>query len=146
MEYSDVEILFVEDNLDDARLTMRALKKKNLANNILHLKNGEEAIDYLFAKGIYADRNKTDHPKLILLDLKMPKINGLEVLEAIKADPLTQTIPVVVLTSSQEDPDIRRCYALGVNSYIVKPVNFENFFDAVTKLGVYWLMVNKGPA
>lgn len=146
MEYSDVEILFVEDNLDDARLTIRALKKKNLANNILHLKNGEEAIDYLFAKGIYADRNKTDHPKLILLDLKMPKINGLEVLEAIKADPLTQTIPVVVLTSSQEDPDIRRCYALGVNSYIVKPVNFENFFDAVTKLGVYWLMVNKGPA
>ena len=135
----------VEDNMSDAELTIRALKKKNLANNLIHLKNGAEALDFIFCKGDFAGRDVNRTPKVILLDLKMPKINGLEVLQKIKADERTRKIPVVVLTSSKEDPDIRDCYAFGVNSYIVKPVEFENFLKAVSELGFYWLLLNQVP-
>lgn len=140
-----VEILLVEDNLSDAELTIRALRKKNLANRLIHLKNGAEALDFLFATGIYSGRDPMKIPKVILLDLKMPKVNGLEVLEKIRADERTKKIPVVVLTSSNEDPDISACYELGVNSYIVKPVDFDNFFKAVSDLGFYWLLLNRVP-
>jgi Response regulator containing a CheY-like receiver domain and a GGDEF domain len=140
-----VEILLVEDNMSDAELTIRALKKNNLANSLIHLKNGAEALDFIFAKGMFSDRDPYKFPKVILLDLKMPKVDGLEVLEKLRQDPRTKRIPVVVLTSSKEDPDIDTCYALGVNSYIVKPVEFENFFKAVSELGFYWLLLNQGP-
>lgn len=140
-----VEVLLVEDNLSDAELTIRALRKQNLANNLIHLKNGAEALDYLFAQGDYAQRDMHRTPKVILLDLKMPKIDGLEVLARIRADERTRNIPVVVLTSSKEDPDIEACYALGVNSYIVKPVEFDKFLKAVSDLGFYWLLLNQVP-
>jgi len=140
-----VEILLVEDSMSDAELTIRALKKKNLANNLIHLKNGAEALDFLFAQGSYASRDVIKVPKVILLDLKMPKINGLEVLARIKADERTKLIPVVVLTSSKEDPDVQECYRLGANSYIVKPVDFNNFFEAISQLGFYWLLLNQPP-
>lgn len=140
-----VEILLVEDNLSDAELTIRAMRKKNLANNLIHLKNGAEALDFIFAKGQYANRNSNHEPKLILLDLKMPKVGGLEVLAAVRADEKTKHIPVVILTSSKEDPDIDACYRLGVNSYIVKPVEFDNFVEAVSTLGFYWLLLNHVP-
>jgi two-component system, response regulator len=140
-----VEILLVEDSVSDAELTIRALKKKNLANNLIHLKNGAEALDFIFAQGAYSGRDACHIPKVILLDLKMPKVNGLEVLAAIRANEKTKTIPVVVLTSSREDPDIDACYALGVNSYIVKPVEFDKFFKAVSELGFYWLLLNQSP-
>lgn len=135
----------VEDSLSDAELTIRALKKKNLANNLIHLKNGAEALDFLFCQGPYSSRDITVVPKVILLDLKMPKVNGLEVLAALRADPRTKMIPVVILTSSKEDPDVDACYALGVNSYIVKPVEFDKFFEAVSELGFYWLLLNQVP-
>lgn len=141
----EVEILLVEDNMSDAELTIRALKKKNLANNLIHLKNGAEALDFIFGKGEFSARDVNRTPKVILLDLKMPKINGLEVLAKIKGDERTKKIPVVVLTSSNEDPDIKACYALGVNSYIVKPVEFDNFIKAVSELGFYWLLLNEVP-
>jgi two-component system response regulator len=140
-----VEILLVEDNMSDAELTIRALKKKNLANHLIHLKNGAEALEFIFAEGAYAGRDLKKTPKVILLDLKMPKVDGLEVLAKIRADERTKKIPVVVLTSSNEDPDIEACYQLGVNSYIVKPVQFEDFFKAVSDLGFYWLLLNKVP-
>ena len=140
-----VEILLVEDSASDAELTIRALKKKNLANNLIHLRNGAEALDFLFARGAFGDRDADVVPKVILLDLKMPKVNGLEVLAEIRRDERTKTIPVVVLTSSKEDPDIDACYALGVNSYIVKPVEFDKFFKAVSELGFYWLLLNQSP-
>jgi len=145
MTSTSIEIILVEDNLDDALLTIRALKKSNLANNILHLKDGEEAIDYFFGPGEFPGKNIPENPKLILLDLKMPKVNGLEVLERIKSDERTKQIPVVILTSSNEDPDIKKCYALGVNSYIVKPVGFENFVSIISALGIYWLLLNQKP-
>ena len=140
-----IEILLVEDNASDAELTIRALKKKNLANNLVHLRNGAEALDFIFGSGAYEDRNTSVTPRVILLDLKMPKVNGLEVLAAIRKDERTKTIPVVVLTSSKEDPDIEACYALGANSYIVKPVEFEKFMKAVSELGLYWLLLNQSP-
>lgn len=140
-----VEILLVEDSVSDAELTIRALKKSNLANNLIHLKNGAEALDFIFTRGAYSMRDPQDVPKVILLDLKMPKVNGLEVLAEIRRDERTKTIPVVVLTSSREDPDIDACYALGVNSYIVKPVEFNKFFKAVSELGFYWLLLNQSP-
>jgi two-component system, response regulator len=140
-----VEVLLVEDNLSDAELTIRALRKENLANSLIHLKNGAEALDYIFAQGDYSTRDKHRTPKLILLDLKMPKVDGLEVLSRIRADERTRKIPVVVLTSSKEDPDIEACYALGVNSYIVKPVEFDKFLKAVSDLGFYWLLLNQVP-
>jgi two-component system response regulator len=140
-----VEILLVEDSASDAELTIRALKKKHLSNNLIHLKNGAEALDFIFARGAFSGRNPHLVPKVILLDLKMPKVNGLEVLAEIRRHEQTKTIPVVVLTSSKEDPDIDACYALGVNSYIVKPVEFDKFFNAVSELGFYWLLLNQSP-
>jgi len=140
-----VEILLVEDNPRDAELTLRALKKHNLANKVHVAKDGAEALDYIFATGIYAERNIHDHPKVILLDLKLPKVDGMEVLRRIRADERTKCIPVVVLTSSQEERDIVESYKLGVNSYIVKPVDFEKFLSTVQELGLYWLLLNKPP-
>ncbi|SFD47894.1 two-component system, unclassified family, response regulator [Chitinophaga sp. CF118] len=138
-----IEILLIEDNLNDAEMTIRALKKNNLANNIIHLKDGVSALDFIFCTGEYSRKDPKNKPKLILLDLKMPKVNGIEVLRKIKADESTNTIPVVVLTSSKEDPDIRICYDLGVNSYIVKPVEFEKFTTAICEIGLYWLILNE---
>ena len=143
MEYSRVEILLVEDNPNDVKLTLRALKKRNLVNNIQVVTDGAEALDYIFAKNTFAERNVNDFPKVIFLDLKLPKINGLEVLAQIKGDTRTNHIPVVVLTSSAEDSDLKKCYELGVNSYIVKPVDFDRFVEAVSELGFYWLLLNK---
>lgn len=141
----ELEVLLVEDNMSDVELTIRALRKNNIANKIIHLRDGAEAIDFLFAQGEYANRNILNSPKLILLDLKMPKINGIQVLEKIKSDERTNKIPVVILTSSKEDPDIEKCYALGANSYVVKPVQFETFVKAVQDLGLYWLILNQPP-
>lgn len=138
-----IEILLVEDSISDAKLTIRALQKNNLCNNIVHLQDGAEALDFLFAKGAYADRKMEQTPKIILLDLNMPKIGGLEVLRAIKGDERTRRIPVVVMTSSKEDSDIIASYDLGVNSYVVKPMGFENFSKVVVELGMYWLLVNQ---
>ena len=140
-----MEILLVEDNPNDAELTIRALKKNNFINNIVHVKDGAEALDYLFCEGTFGGRECKDYPAVILLDLKMPKVNGIEVLRKIKADPATRAIPVVVLTSSNEDPDVATCYELGVNSYIVKPVGFEKFTNAVAQLGLYWMLLNQKP-
>ena len=143
---TEVEILLIEDNPDDAELTIRSLKKNKISNSILHLKNGVEALEYIFGTGVFQGRNINLRPKLILLDLKMPLIDGLEVLEKIKASAVTKSIPVVVLTSSKEDPDIDRCYALGANSYIVKPVDFDGFHRAVAELGFYWILLNQPPS
>jgi two-component system, response regulator len=145
MIHTEIEILLVDDNLSDAEMTIRALKKKNIGNSIVHLKDGAEAIDFIFGTGKYEGRNIDKLPKIILLDLKMPKVNGIEVLETLKSDDRTKSIPVVVLTSSKEDPDIKKCYALGANSYIVKPVGFDNFSAAVAELGVYWILLNQPP-
>lgn len=146
MNPNSVDILLVEDNLNDAELTIRQLKKHNMANNLVHVADGEEALDFIFGTGKYSGRPIDHPPKLILLDIQMPKINGLEVLEKVKSDPLTKKIPVVILTSSKEDPDIQKCYALGANSYIVKPVNFEGFTEAIKNLGFYWLLLNQSPS
>lgn len=140
-----VEILLVEDNPRDVELTLRALKKHNLANKVHVVKDGAEALDFIFATGIYAERNINDQPKVILLDLKLPKVDGMEVLRRIRADERTKCIPVVVLTSSQEERDIVESYKLGVNSYIVKPVDFDKFLSTVQELGLYWLLLNKPP-
>jgi two-component system response regulator len=146
MSLDEIEILLVEDNPTDAELTMRALKRKNLINKLVWVKDGAEALDFLFAKGEYSDRNVDDLPKLILLDLRMPKVDGLEVLHEIKADARTKRIPVVILTSSQEDRDIVESYKLGVNSYVSKPVEFDEFIDAVSTMGFYWILINKPPS
>lgn len=145
MTSTEIEILLVEDNMDDAELTLRALKKHRIANSIYHVKDGAEALDFIFAEGTFSNRNINEKPKLILLDLKMPKISGLEVLKKIKSDERSKAIPVVVLTSSKEDPDVKKCYAYGVNSYIVKPVDFENFIKTVSELGMYWMILNQTP-
>ena len=142
---NEIEILLVEDNPADAELTLRALKKHNLANNVFWVKDGEEALEYILANGQYNERDIEEHPKVILLDLKLPKVDGLEVLRHIKSDERTKTIPVVVLTSSKEEKDIVESYKLGVNSYITKPVDFDKFLDCVTELGLYWLLLNKPP-
>jgi two-component system, response regulator len=142
---SEVEILLVEDNPYDAELTTRALRSKGLANKLLTFSDGVEALDFLFGTGVYVGRNLAERPKVILLDLKLPRINGLEVLEKIRDDARTRMIPVVILTSSQEESDIVRSYNLGVNSYMVKPVDFDKFFQAVEDLGLYWLLLNKVP-
>jgi len=139
------DILLVEDNPSDAEMTIRALRKSLLINPLLHLQNGEEALNYLFAEGEYKGRNIDDLPKVILLDLKMPKIDGLEVLKKIKSDSRTNSIPVVILTSSKEEKDILDGYKFGVNSYIVKPVEFENFVKAIKEIGLYWLLLNQPP-
>jgi CheY-like chemotaxis protein len=145
MDNQEIEILIVEDNPDDAELAIRALRKQHLANQVIHLQDGAEALDFLFGTGQYAGRDITLVPKVILLDLKMPKVNGLEVLERIKESQLLKTIPVVILTSSAEDPDVKKAYALGANSYIVKPVAFNNFAKIISDLGMYWLVINKVP-
>jgi CheY-like chemotaxis protein len=144
-ETSAVEILIVEDTDQDLQLALRALRKANVTNRIQVARDGEEALEFLFCEGPYADRKIEDAPKVILLDLKLPKIDGLEVLQRIKADPRTQAIPVVVLTSSKEQRDVVESYKFGVNSYIVKPVNFESFLKAVQELGMYWLLLNQPP-
>ncbi len=141
----EVEILLVEDNPNDAELTMRALKKQNLANRLHLVKDGAEALDFIFAKGNYSNRNSNIKPKVILLDLKLPKVDGLEVLKKLKEDEQTKKIPVVVLTSSREEEDMVKSYSFGVNSYIVKPVDFEKFMTSVSDLGLYWLLLNKQP-
>lgn len=143
MNANEVEIILVEDNPDDAALTIRAFKQNKVANSLVHLRDGQEAFDYIFDGKEFQGKKFSDVPKVILLDLKMPKINGIEVLERLKTDPKTKAIPVVVLTSSAEDPDIKRCYELGANSYIVKPVEFDNFTKSVTDLGTYWLVLNQ---
>ena len=145
MKYDNSEILFVEDSMDDARLTIRGLTKSGLTNKLHHVKDGAEALDYIYCRGEYASRDIKKHPKLILLDLKMPKVSGMEVLEKIKSDSDMKTIPVVILTSSKEDPDIKKCYSLGANSYIVKPVESDNFFQAIKELGLYWMILNQPP-
>jgi two-component system, response regulator len=142
MENLDVEILLVEDNMNDAELAIRALRKNNIVSNLIHLLDGAEALDFLFGRGNYAARNTNNKPKVILLDLKMPRVDGIEVLRQIKANEDTKTIPVVVLTSSKENPDVERAYMLGANSYMVKPVEFENFRTAVAEIGMYWLLYN----
>ena len=139
MDYTNIEILFAEDSEDDAMLTMRALKKSGFTNKLHHVKDGAEALDFMYCRGVYAFRNFQEHPRLILLDLKMPKVSGMEVLEKIKSDPNIKPIPVVILTSSQEDPDIKKCYNLGANSYIVKPVDSDKFFQSIKELGMYWM-------
>ena len=140
-----VEILLVEDNPEDLELTLRALRMANLGNHISIARDGAEAIEYIFCEGPHSGRKIEDTPKLILLDLKLPKVDGLEVLRRIKGDPRTKKIPVVALTSSKEQSDVINSYNLGVNSYIVKPVNFEGFAEAVQKLGMYWLLLNQPP-
>jgi CheY-like chemotaxis protein len=145
MDHTEIEILLVEDNSSDAEMTIRALKKNNISNNIVHLKDGAEAIDFIFGTGQFENRDIHKQPKIILLDLKMPKVNGLEVLQTLKGDDRTKSIPIIMLTSSREDPDIKTCYSLGANSYIVKPVGFDNFTKAITDLGMYWLLLNQPP-
>jgi CheY-like chemotaxis protein len=145
MNYDDVEILFAEDSTDDALLTMRALTKNGFNNKIHHVRDGAGALDFMYCQAEYALRRSKENPKLILLDLKMPKVSGMQVLEKIKADVNFKSIPVVMLTSSKEDPDIEKCYALGANSYIVKPVDSDSFFRAIKELGLYWLVLSQPP-
>ena len=139
MTDSQVEILLIEDSMDDAELTIRALKKRNLANRLLHINDGEKALEYLF------NPNNNHFPKIILLDLKMPKVDGIQILKQLKNDPAKKVIPVVVLTSSKEERDIVETYNLGVNAYIVKPVQFDKFMEAVDQLGMFWLLLNQLP-
>jgi two-component system, response regulator len=143
MDNEEVEILIIDDNVEDAELTIRALRRQNMANKVVHLIDGVEALDFLNGTGKYSTRNTQAKPKVIFLDLKMPRLNGLEVLEKIKNNDELKSIPVVILTSSAEDPDVTRSYALGANSYIVKPVEFDNFFKTVHDLGLYWVVINK---
>jgi len=140
-----IEILLVEDNPDDAKLTLRALDKHHLANHVHLVKDGEEALDFLFGRDKYKDRNLLEFPKVVFLDLKLPKVSGLEVLKEMKHNDTTSMIPVVVLTSSKEEQDVVESYRLGVNSYIVKPVDFDKFMNAVAELGLYWLLLNEPP-
>jgi two-component system, response regulator len=140
-----IEILLVEDNQDDVELTLHALRKENLANNIHVARDGEEALEFLFCNGAHADRSFDRPPRLILLDLKLPKVDGMEVLRRLKADPRTRQIPVVILTSSKEERDLIQSYGNGANSYIQKPVDFDQFRDTVKRVGFYWLLVNQAP-
>ena len=142
MQREAVEIILVEDNPDDAQLSMLALEESHIVNNIVHLKDGAEALDYLFCEGTYANHPVSKGPRVILLDLKMPKVNGLEVLRRLKSDDKTKKIPVVVFTSSDEDPDVKEAYKLGVNSYVVKPMNFDQFKKAINEIGMYWVVLN----
>jgi CheY-like chemotaxis protein len=141
----EVEILLVEDNSTDAELAMRALKKNNFSNKLVWVKDGEEALDFIFGTGSYLNRPLSNGPRVIMLDLHLPKVDGLDVLRKVKSDPRTQTIPVVILTSSKEDRDVAESYRLGVNSYISKPVEFDEFIKVVAELGLYWLLMNRSP-
>jgi two-component system response regulator len=141
MNNNEIEILLVEDNINDAELTIRSLKKVNLGNKLFHVKDGAEALDFIFAKGEFSNQ-QISRPKLVLLDIKMPKVDGMEVLRQIKLNEATKTIPVVIMTSSKEEKDVMTSYNFGVNSYVVKPVDFEGFAKAISQLGLYWLITN----
>jgi two-component system, response regulator len=141
----EVEILLVEDNMADAELALHAFKKHKIANHVLHVQDGAEALDFLFSRGAYSNQILAQNPRLILLDLKLPKVDGLQVLKELKGNPATKAIPTILLTSSNEERDLVASYQLGVNSYIQKPVNFMEFQDVVRQLGLYWLVVNKKP-
>lgn len=141
----EFEIVIVEDNPNDAELMVRSLEKNLLANNLIVLEDGEQALDFIFCRGQYADRDLSESPKVIFLDLKLPKVDGLEVLKQVKSNEQTRKIPVIIVTSSKEDPDIVTAYNLGANSYVVKPVNFENFTETIKQLGLYWLVINEKP-
>jgi two-component system, response regulator len=143
--YSPVQILIVEDNPNDAELTLRALKKNNLANEVYVAEDGQEALDFIFCEGNFVSRSTSTALKVVFLDLKLPKISGLEVLRRIKSDPRTQKLPVVIITSSKEDPDINTAYELGTNGYVVKPVDFNDFIGAMQNTGLFWLLVNEAP-
>jgi two-component system, response regulator len=142
---TEVEVLLVEDSARDAEMALRTLRARHLVNNVVHVKDGEEALNWLFCVGAYAERDPTNNPKVVLLDLKLPKVDGLEVLRAIRSDDRTRLIPVVVMTSSREERDVVESYKLGVNSYVVKPMDFEGFSTAVAELSHYWLLVNQEP-
>ena len=144
-DYGDVEILFAEDNPRDAEMTMRALRKINFTNKVYWVKDGEEALQYLLREGAYAGRSESSDPKLVLLDIKMPKVDGIEVLRRIKATEALRNIPVVMMTSSNEERDVVESYKLGVNSYIVKPVDFGAFVETVAGAGLYWVLTNRVP-
>ena len=144
-DMNEVEILLVEDNPNDEELTLRALRKHNLANRVHVVMDGAEALEFIFATGAYTDRKMENGPKVILLDLKLPKVDGLEVLRRVKSDERTKATPVVVLTSSREERDVVESYKLGVNSYMVKPVDFDQFIQAVSQLGMYWVLLNQRP-
>jgi two-component system response regulator len=139
----EADILLVEDNSDDAELTIRTLRKVNLAHNLFHVEDGQEALDYLLGMGRFTGRDTWKQPKVVLLDIKMPRVDGIEVVRQLKSNEITKSIPIVIMTSSGEEKDMLVSYRLGVNSYVVKPVNFESFAKAVSELGLYWLMVNK---
>ena len=142
-QHTEIEVLLVEDNPRDAELTLHTLRKRNLANHVVHVQDGQEALEWIFGTGAHAGRDTNHQPKVVLLDLKLPKVDGLEVLSAIRADERTKFMPVVVMTSSREQRDVIESYKLGVNSYIVKPVDFDAFSAAVAELGHYWLLVNQ---
>jgi two-component system, response regulator len=143
MDNNEVEILLVEDSIADAEMTIRALKKANLANRLLHLKDGAEALDFLFGHGKFLNRELTNKPKVILLDIKMPRVDGIEVLRQVKSNEITRLIPVVIMTSSAEEIDMITSYHLGVNSYVTKPVGFESFAKAISELGLYWALTDR---
>lgn len=145
MYHEECEILIVEDNPTDAELMVRSLRKNRLANTMTVVEDGEQALDFLFCRGNYSGRNMERLPRVVFLDLKLPKIDGLDVLRQVKADERTKKIPIIIVSSSREDPDIERAYSLGANSYVVKPVGFEDFMEKVNQLGMYWLVVNEKP-
>jgi len=142
---NELEIVIVEDNPNDAELMLRSLKKNRLANNMVVLEDGEQALDFIFCRGKYTDRDLSESPKVMFLDLKLPKVGGLEVLKQMKSNEHTRKIPVIVVTSSKEDPDIAAAYNLGANSYVVKPINFDSFVEKMNQVGLYWLAVNEKP-
>ena len=143
--FEQIDILLAEDNPKDAEMTQRALRKHNLGNRVYWVKDGAEALDFIYCRGVYVDRNAARPPKLLLLDIKMPKVDGIEVLRQVKSDELLRRIPVVVMTSSNEERDVMESYRLGVNSYIVKPVEFASFAEVVAKIGLYWVLTNRVP-
>lgn len=141
----DIQIVLVEDSQDDAELAMRSLKKSNVVNEVVWLKDGEEALNYFFRRDSYAGKGELQRPRLVLLDLKLPKVDGIQVLSELKADSKLKTVPVVIMTSSRENKDLEKCYDLGANSYVVKPIDFNKFMDMAREISMYWVMINKTP-